>query len=94
MLNSEDMLSSLKIEIGITANAYNERLIAYLDTAKQRIAEEGITLADTVEDATLVIQYAAWMWMNRNTGTGMPRMLRYALNNRLFAGKMKDETSV
>jgi hypothetical protein len=90
MIGSDEMLSGLKVNLGIVATAYDERLLSYLDSAKQRIEREGITLTDTVEDTTLVIQYAAWMWQDRDKGTGMPRMIRYALNNRLFSEKMKE----
>ena len=92
MLTSDQMLSGLKANLGIVASAYDERLLAYLDSAKQMIGREGITLTDSAEDTTLVIQYAAWMWQERDNGTGMPRMIRYALNNRLFSEKMKNAT--
>lgn len=92
MLSSDFMLSGLKTNLGIVVSAYDERLTAYLDSAKQMIQREGITLTDSAEDTTLVIQYAAWMWHERDNGTGMPRMIRYALNNRLFSEKMKDAT--
>ena len=35
--------------------------------------------------------YAAYLWRSRTTGEGMPRMLRYALNNRLFSRKAREE---
>jgi hypothetical protein len=35
--------------------------------------------------------YAAYLWRQRVTGEGMPRMLRYALNNRLFSRKAAGE---
>lgn len=28
--------------------------------------------------------YTAWLWRRRDSGEGMPRMLRYTLNNRLI----------
>lgn len=48
------------------------------------------------EDANLIVMYAAYLYRNRVTdsvggyttalsATGMPRMLRYALNQRLFS---------
>jgi hypothetical protein len=36
----------------------------------------------------LVVMYAAWLWRKRDNMEGMPRMLRYALNNRIFQEKM------
>ena len=44
-------------------------------------------LEDTEADRDLVVMYAGWLWRSRTTGEGMPRMLRYALNNRLFSRK-------
>lgn len=83
------LLSGLKIDLGISTDAYDDRLIVYLKTAQQRIIEEGAVLDDSVEDGQLTVQYAAWLWHKRDTGEGMPRMLRYALNNRIFSRKMR-----
>ena len=81
------LLAALKTDLGIKSDAFDSRLEARLQTAQARIQEEGITLEDTEADRDLVIMYAAWLWRCRVTGEGMPRMLRYALNNRLFAEK-------
>ena len=83
------LLSGLKVDLGITTSVYDDRLVEYLRTAQARIAEEGIALTDSVEDSMLTSQYAAWLWRKRDTGEGMPRMLRLALNNRLFSRKMR-----
>lgn len=58
-----------------------------IDAAFAFIAREGITLEDTVEDLQLVEMYAAYLVRKRNTTEAMPRMLRWALNNRLFSQK-------
>lgn len=82
-------LQMLKIDLGITTTAYDSRLQQYLDAAKAEIEREGATLNTTVlGDAQLIVMYAAWMWRRRDTMEGMPRMLRYALNNRVFAEKV------
>lgn len=88
-----DLLAMLKTDLGITAKAYDERLMQYLQAAKAEIAREGITLLDTIDDNQLVVMYAAWSWRKRDTGEGMPRMLRYALNNRLFSEKMRTDAN-
>lgn len=82
------LIEMLKIDLGITTVAYDERLTSLISTAREMIAREGITLRDNYEDAQLIVMYAAWMWRRRDTMEGMPRMLRYALNNRVFAGKI------
>jgi uncharacterized protein YqeY len=86
------MLEMLKIDLGITTKAYDERLQKYITSAQAQIEREGITLSlESVDDMQLVVMYAAWMWRRRDIMEGMPRMLRYALNNRLFAQKMGEE---
>lgn len=85
-----DLLTMLKVDLGITSEAYDTRLGTYLDAAKAEIAREGIALDDTIGDCQLVVLYASWMWRKRDSGEAMPRMLRYRLNNRLFSQKMKE----
>ena len=89
-MTDADKLAMLKIDLGITNDHYNERLKQYLTFAANEIKREGIKLlADDLTDDNLQIMYAAWMWRKRQDGDEMPRMLRYALNNRLMSQKMK-----
>lgn len=85
----------LKIDLGITSEAYDDRLKQYLAGARREIEREGVVLSlddpdadppttETIDDANLQIMYAAWMWRRRDTGEGMPRMIRWQMNNRLF----------
>lgn len=84
-MTDEIMLAMLKINLGIVTTAYDERLAQYLETAKAEIEREGATLsADSVPDCNLIIQYAEWMWRRRDSGEGMPRMIRWQINNRIF----------
>lgn len=87
-MNTEQMLAMLKVDLGITTDRYNYRLIQYLESASAEIEREGVTLASSssISDANLVVQYAAWMWRRRDTGEGIPRMIRWQINNRLFGG--------
>jgi hypothetical protein len=82
------LLAALKIDLGITSLAYDDRLTQYIEHAKTQITREGCTLRS--EDSELVVMYAAWLWRRRDSGDGMPRMLRYLLNNRIFSEKMND----
>ena len=89
-MTDADKLAMLKIDLGITNNHYDERLEQYLTFAANEIKREGIKLlADDLSDDNLQIMYAAWLWRKRQDGDEMPRMLRYALNNRLMSQKMK-----
>lgn len=87
----QTLLSMLKVDLGIkSTTAYDERLSQYIEAADQVITEMGATLDYTVlKDNQLVVMYAAWTWRKRDSGEGMPRMLRYALNNRIFSEKVK-----
>lgn len=85
------MIKALKIDLGITTDAYDERLGQYLESAEKAIETEGITLTSSIEDCNLVIMYAGWLWRKRASGEGIPRSLRWAMNNRLFAEKISGE---
>lgn len=84
-MTTETKLQMLKIDLGITTTAYDERLTQYLQAAKNEIEREGVILSfDSQDDDNLQIMYAAWMWRKRDTGEGMPRMIRWQINNRMF----------
>lgn len=86
MSSAQSLLPYLKIDLGIKTDAYDSRLMQYIEHAQSEIEREGVTITDT--DDQLVVMYAAWTWRRRDSGDGMPRMLRYALNNRVFSEKM------
>lgn len=86
-MNTDTMLVALKVDLGITTTAYDERLTQILQSAEKYIEAEGITLESTIEDGNLVVMYASWLWQKRKENIGMPRMLRWAMNNRLFTEK-------
>lgn len=83
----DTILEMLKVDLGISTDAYDERLGAYIQYAIDEIKREGAILSDTVSDQNLVAMYSAWLWRKRETGEGMPRMIRYALNNKVFSQK-------
>lgn len=88
-MDTTTMLAQLKVDLGITTDAYDNRLTQYLNAAAGQIAREGITLnSSKADDVLLQVMYAAWMWRRRDSGEGMPRMLRYQMNNRLFQEKV------
>lgn len=89
-MNEEALLIALRTDLGISSTAFNERLLSRIRTAQQRIGEEGVKLQNTEADRDLVVMYAGWLWRSRVTGEGMPRMLRYALNNRLLSQKASE----
>ena len=89
-MTSADILTAVKIDLGTKSTAYDERLSQMIEASKIEIAREGITLdLDNIDDCQLVIMYTGWLWRKRTDGGGMPRMIRYALNNRILSEKMK-----
>lgn len=80
-------LDMLKIDLGINGNNYDARLQQILSAAASAISDEGITLTESIQDGNLQIMYASWLWRKRAEDVGMPRNLRWMLNNRLFKEK-------
>ena len=90
-MTNADLLTMTKSNLEILpANTLWDTYIGNLiEAAKQMIGREGIVLADTLEDANLIVMYTAYLYRKRATDNApMPRMLRYALNNRLFSQKV------
>lgn len=87
-----DLLALVKLDLqlitpqGSDIDTYITHLI---QAAQTEIRREGITLnLSDVGDCHIVVMYAAWLYRKRaGNEPSMPRMLRYALNNRLFAEK-------
>ena len=85
-MTQTDILSLLEIDLGIIGETYDPMLIQLIDSARQFIAREGVHLTESAEDGQLTEMYAAYLFRKRATDEGMPRMLRWALNNRLLGG--------
>lgn len=83
-----EILSILKMDLQISVNALDGYLLFLISSAKEFISKEGVTLTNSQDDALLVEMYAAYLYRKRKEQTNeMPRMLRWALNNRLFSEK-------
>lgn len=88
-MDTATMKNMLKVDLGITTDAYDTRFEQYLVSAEAAISREGIELdKEVIEDCDLIIRYAAWLWRKRDTGEGIPRSLRWQMNNRLFSEKV------
>ena len=87
-LTDEDILEILKVDLQVSNSALDLYLLVLITSARAYITQEGITLTDTAQDAMLVEMYAAYLYRRRREeNVQMPRMLRWALNNRLFGQK-------
>ena len=96
-MTQDDLLTLLKADLNMLSPDPTRlaQLQHLLNVAKQLIAREGVTLAElySAEDAQLVVMYAAYLFRKRATNEPMPRMLRWALNNRIFSEKASDDNA-
>ena len=87
-MSTQERVLILKLNLQLLTDAFDGYLQQLLEAAEQMIAREGITLTSSAEDEQLRVMYAAYLYRKRaEDNPPMPRMLRYALNNRLFSQK-------
>ena len=87
-MTDADILTILKTDLMVSSSALDTYLQTLIASAKDYISTEGITLADSQSDGMLVEMYAAYLYRRRREeNVQMHRMLRWALNNRLFSEK-------
>lgn len=85
-MTDADILVILKVDLQVSSTALDQYLLALITSARDYISTEGITLTGSTGDAMLVEMYAAYLYRRRREeNVQMPRMLRWALNNRLFS---------
>ena len=86
-----EILTMTKSNLQIAGDSFDDYLTMLIEAAQRSIAEEGITLdLESIKDCNLVVMYASYLYRKRmGDDPSMPRMLRYGLNNRLFAQKTK-----
>lgn len=88
-MTADELLSVTKLNLSLKTTAYDAYLGGLIDAAREMISREGIVLTDTAEDDQLVVMYTAYLFRKRaEDNPSMPRMLRYAINNRLFSQKI------
>lgn len=84
------LLQNFKIDKGFTNNAFDGRIKDFLKEADVKLRAKGITLNyEDIGDLQLIVMYAEWRWTNRINGTGMNRMLKSNINDRVLAEKMR-----
>ena len=88
-MTADKLLTVVKLNLSITTTGYDTYLGGLIEAAQDMIKREGIALTDSAEDVQLVVMYASYLFRKRaEDNPPMPRMLRYALNNRLFSQKI------
>ena len=90
-MTDQEILVLVKQNLSIMHTAQDEYLASLITTSESSIKEEGITLdLGDAKDVNLVVMYTAYLFRKRaEDNPVMPRMLRYALNNRLFSEKAR-----
>ena len=88
-MTDAEILTLLQVDLGEMYPSEQRKvyLNQAISAAKSFISREGVALTASVEDGQLVEMYAAYLVRKRATEEAMPRMLRWALNNRLFSQK-------
>lgn len=88
-MTDADILTMLQVDLGELYPSEQRKafLQQAIGAARAFIGREGINLTESIEDGQLVEMYAAYLVRKRATEEAMPRMLRWALNNRLFSQK-------
>ena len=76
------------MDLQVSTDKLDNYLGQIIQAARAYIQTEGITLDCSVGDGMLVEMYSAYLYRRRREeNVAMPRMLRWALNNRLFSQK-------
>ena len=90
-MTEQEILVLVKQNLSIMHTAHDTYLVSLIATSESSIQEEGITLdLEDAKDVNLVVMYTAYLFRKRaEDNPVMPRMLRYALNNRLFSEKAR-----
>ena len=87
-MTDAELRTMTKSNLSLISTTWDTYLDNLINVAKQSIAREGITLNGSLEDDNLIVMYASYLYRKRaEDNPGMPRMLRYALNNRLLSEK-------
>ena len=87
-MGDAEILTALKVDLQISSGAMDVYLGQLISAARGYISKEGIQLTGDIPDGMLVEMYAAYLYRRRREeNVQMPRMLRWAMNNRLFQQK-------
>ena len=94
MINDAETMAMLQADLGeqFASETRKAFLQQNIDAAVEFITREGVVLSTSAGDRQLVVMYAAYLIRKRATNEPMPRMLCWALNNRLFSQKASAET--
>lgn len=81
-------LSLFKLDMGITHNLRDSFFSNLIQSSYAELTRMGVdlsTTSTTVEDTQLIVDYSAWMYRKRQEDVGLPRNLRFKINNRVIS---------
>ena len=90
-MTEQEILELTKQNLSILHSAQDSYLVSLIATSESSIREMGITLdLEDAKDVNLVVMHAAYLFRKRaEDNPVMPRMLQFALHNRLFSEKAR-----
>ena len=95
-IDKETVYELIKVDLGkLNPDKNTEEYIRHLqEAAVELIGREGAALNApySVEDAQLIVMYTAYLYRKRATQEPMPRMLRWALNNRILSERRNNDS--
>lgn len=78
-------LSLFKLDLGITHNLRDEIFINRIKDAELELKSKPIDLSkETARDTQLIVDYAVWNYRKRQEDVGLPRNLKFRINNRVI----------
>ena len=97
-MNAQERLTMLKFDLQMLTESNNDYLTFLLEQAEKNLEIEGVVNDQSAAYEGVVISYAAYLFRKRAAdssggregATGMPRFLRYQINNLIIAQKAGD----
>jgi len=87
-MNAESIatcLSLFKLDLGITHNLRDSFFSNLIQSTISELEGMGVDLSSsTVEDIQLTVDYSSWMYRKRDQDVGLPRRLKFKINNRVI----------
>lgn len=83
-------LELLKLDLGIKNTSKDLYYNSLLATAQKELEKKGITLDEnSVEDAMLISDYAAWCYRKRTENVPLPVNLQLRIRNRIVSARAR-----
>lgn len=89
------LLNLLKLDLGITHNLRDAFFMKLLDGTMQEIKRRGITLdLNSADDQMLVVDYACWMYRNRQLDVPLANNIQHRIRNRIIKERIAKQNAI